>query len=436
MPRSWTWLQLRALVFAGIILLLDGFDLLAISHAAPQIRTDLALEPADLGRIFLGALLGMAVGSFVLGPLADRFGPRMITAVAMSIAGLGTLLATGADSSTELLIARLLTGFGLGGAWPGALAMAGDYAHEGRRKSTLAVVSVAFGLGGALAGFISSLLAQGPGWRGVFLLGGSSTLLCGLVLFFFMPEGLSYLYQRRREAVLRKLLERLPRAVALMPVKNLGDAPERSSPITLLFADGWWRLTIGLWTGSFLMLLTYYFVTNWMSTTLVEVRGAEELGRQTLTALQLGVTGGGLAVGFVMDRLASRFIACSAALLTAVAAGLAALVADGGTSLLTCALLIGFFSGRYAGRAELHRHTCLPPTARTTGIAWVLAVGRIGAMISPLLGGYVLAMGAGLPTFFLAAAILPAAAGSILLAAALWAGNGKATAGAPDRNGS
>ena len=125
-PRTWTWLQLCALVFAGLILLLDGIDLLAIAYATPRIRTDLGLKPADLGRIFMVALVGMAAGGLVLGPLADRLGPRMITAFAMSIVGAATLLAAGADNAIELLIARLLTGFGLGGAWPGAHTMVGD----------------------------------------------------------------------------------------------------------------------------------------------------------------------------------------------------------------------------------------------------------------------------------------------------------------------
>lgn len=105
-------LQLRVLIFSAVILFCDSYDLLGISYAAPYIRADLQLDSGAMGRIFAMAILGMVCGGVLLGPFADRLGPRGVTTGMVLLAGIGTLLLAFADGAGEIMILRFLSGLG------------------------------------------------------------------------------------------------------------------------------------------------------------------------------------------------------------------------------------------------------------------------------------------------------------------------------------
>ena len=72
--RPMSALQWRVVALCWLVNMLDGFDLLAISFAAPAIAKAWQLDPKTLGIVFSSGLVGMTIGSFVLGPAADRIG--------------------------------------------------------------------------------------------------------------------------------------------------------------------------------------------------------------------------------------------------------------------------------------------------------------------------------------------------------------------------
>lgn len=413
--RGWTALQLRVLLFGAVILFCDGYDLLSISYAAPHIRSELQLGSVTMGQIFSVALLGMIAGGMLLGPLADRLGPRGVTTGSLLLAGIATLLLAFADSAGEIMILRFLSGIGLGGAMPGAFALAGDFSRSAHKRTTLAVVGVAFGLGGAAAGAISVPLLNWAGWHAIFLFGGVITIAVSLLMALFLPQGLSFLVERGATAQLLAILKRLPHGVTVNAKAEDRTASTPRIPVKVLFEAGWWRLTVGLWGASFLMLLTYYLLINWLPTMLAERRSESTLGGQALTLLQLGMAGGGLAVGIAMDRWTSRLLIFWAASLTAISAMGAALLAETGGPLVLCCLLLGFFSAATQGALNYTATLAYPPAARVTGIAGVLSIGRIGALFGPLLGGVMLAQNVSLSAFFLTAGVTAMLAGLVLL---------------------
>ncbi|MFZ2629773.1 MAG: MFS transporter, partial [Rugosibacter sp.] len=89
--KPMTSLQWRVVMLCWLVNILDGFDLLAISFAAPVIAKTWQLAPQMLGIVFSSGLLGMTVGSLLLGPLADRIGRRRMILLAISVLGLSTL---------------------------------------------------------------------------------------------------------------------------------------------------------------------------------------------------------------------------------------------------------------------------------------------------------------------------------------------------------
>ena len=131
-------MQILAVILCIFIFALDGFDVLAISFAAPGIASEWNVDRAALGVILAMELIGMGVGSVVLGNLADRIGRRPVSLMCLCIMSLGMFLAGIANDVTTLSAYRLFTGFGIGGMLATANAMVAEYSNVRRRN--LAVI--------------------------------------------------------------------------------------------------------------------------------------------------------------------------------------------------------------------------------------------------------------------------------------------------------
>jgi MFS family permease len=94
---------------------LDGFDVLSISFASPGIASDWGIDRAALGFVLSMELIGMALGSVLLGNLANRIGRRPTMLACLILMTLGMFMATTAQDVTSLSIWRVLTGLGIGG---------------------------------------------------------------------------------------------------------------------------------------------------------------------------------------------------------------------------------------------------------------------------------------------------------------------------------
>src|SRR5271166_1697488 len=105
---------LAVLVTVGLNAM-DGFDVLSISFAAPGIAKDWGLNQATLGWVLSMELVGMALGSVLLGGVADKIGRRPTILGCLLAMSVGMFGASRADGVWTLLIWRLLTGFGIGG---------------------------------------------------------------------------------------------------------------------------------------------------------------------------------------------------------------------------------------------------------------------------------------------------------------------------------
>jgi AAHS family 4-hydroxybenzoate transporter-like MFS transporter len=151
-------LQIRVLVLCGLVALLDGMDLQSIGLAAPSIARALQVEPRAFGAVFSAALLGLMLGAFILGPMADRFGRKRILVASTLTFGVFTIGTALAGSFATLLIVRFLTGLGLGGAMPGFISLASEYAPRRIRALLVTVLWAGFPLGGLVGGVLAAWL--------------------------------------------------------------------------------------------------------------------------------------------------------------------------------------------------------------------------------------------------------------------------------------
>src|SRR3569832_985926 len=160
---------------AGIcaaIVFLDGFDALIMSYVAPALRDQFHIKQPALGPVLSFGLIGMMVGALVFGPLAARIGRRPVLLLCPLIFGVGSLLAGNASSVNELLVFRRLTGFGMGGAMPNAIALTAEYMPRRIRAMAVTTMFCGFSLGSAAVGWVAALVIPSLGWPWVLRLGG------------------------------------------------------------------------------------------------------------------------------------------------------------------------------------------------------------------------------------------------------------------------
>ena len=96
-----------------LIVAIDGFDTASIGFIAPAIRAEWGLSPAALAPLFGAGLFGLMAGSFLFGPLADRYGRRPVLVFSVAFFGAASLLSAWSTDLTMLLVLRFLTGLGL-----------------------------------------------------------------------------------------------------------------------------------------------------------------------------------------------------------------------------------------------------------------------------------------------------------------------------------
>lgn len=402
-------MQVLVLLLAGITVLLDGLDIQAVAFAAPKIAADLGLERSALGPVFSAGLLGMASGSLLMGPVADRFGRRR--AVLLSVAAFGsfTLMTAFADSFYELMLFRFLTGLGLGGALPSLVVLVGEYSPRRIRAIATGLVLAGVPGGGLLGGLLANWAIPLYGWPSIFLIGGGLPLLLLPLLAWQLPESLHFLATRAQPdpAGIRKLLLRLgvggddgteirlatPRAPA---------AVSQGVPMARLFAGSMARKTLLLWCAFFTNLMGIYFLMSWIPTLLVDAGYPLSKATTTAVVFNLGGLVGLLGLGWLVSRfgLQIRHVIAFALLFGSIHVALVGVLAAQLSLLLAAIFVAGAFVMGTQGQLFNLGTTLYPIELRATGLGTAVGVGRIGSVLGPLVGSALVLTTLGLSTYF------------------------------------
>ena len=165
-------------VFLGfLIIALDGLDVAIIGFIAPQLKSDWGLDAQSLGPVLSAALIGLALGALIAGPLADRYGRKAVLLCSVLLFGLWTLASAFSPNLEALVALRFLTGLGLGAAMPNASTLVSEYAPARSRSLLITLAFCGFSLGAAAGGFVSAWMIPNLGWRSVLALGGVLPLM-------------------------------------------------------------------------------------------------------------------------------------------------------------------------------------------------------------------------------------------------------------------
>ena len=400
-------LQYWTIALCSLAIFLDGFDTQIIGFVAPAIVKDLKVDRSSLALVFAAGLVGLLMGSLILGRAADKFGRRPTIIFSTVLFALCVLATTCATELRQLIVLRLITGFGLGSVIPNAAALVGEYTPRHRRALTVNALSVAFTIGAAASAFLASLAVPRYGWHSVFYVGGLVPLVLAGLMVRFLPESLRLLVLHHKyQQALRWYRRLLPAAGEVDPRRFVVSEPlVTGSVVTFLFKERRAVVTIRLWGACFFNLLILYFLANWLPT-LVDSAGVSMGDAISVgTAEQVGGAMGGVALGALIDRVGFRQIL---ALCFIVAALSIHFIGHPGltlTMLCTLAGVAGFcIVGGQASLTTLAVNL-YPTEARSTGVGWALAVGRFGAILGQLLGGKFINAGMGNSVIFSALAV-------------------------------
>lgn len=351
-----------------IVALIEGFDLQAAGTAAAGLRQSFALDPKMMGWVFSAGIIGLLPGAFFGGWIADRIGRKKILIAAVLLFGLFSLSTAYVSSFSGLLLARFMTGLGLGAALPNLIALCAEAVGEQRRGTAISIMYAGVPLGGALAAVVAMLFTEH--WQTTFIIGGLAPLLVVPLMVLLLPESSAFRQQQGTVTVARA---------------STGQA---------LFGENRARVTLALWLSYFFTLTVMYMLLNWLPSLLLEQGFSKAEAGLVQMLFNIGGALGSLLGGLLLDR-------CNGVkVVLFVYAGLLAALAGVGLSVGIIPMAVaGFSAGLFVMAAQLVLYALAPPSyptsVRATGVGAAVAVGRLGSVAGPLAAGQILAAGAG-----------------------------------------
>ena len=363
MPSSGRDLVTVALCCLAAIV--EGYDIQSMGVAAPGLAPALHLTRDQLGPAFSASTVGLFIGAIAIGRLADRIGRKWALVGSLATFGLFSLATPAANGLTGLLAVRFAAGLGLGGAMPNLIALASEAVSQARQASLVAIAAASMPLGGSIASGVAASLP----WREIFVLGGVAPLALAAVMAAALPESARFLADRNAPGGAREGLA------------------------ATYFGSGRAVASLMLWTAAFCTLLVLYLLLNWLPLLMAE-KGAPKT-EAALVSLLFNLAGCAgtlsIAVLFAGPRRALAFVVWYA-----------------GMAITTMGLALTPSTFALAGGAGLAAGFFIPsaPTAiyalapdvyavrmRATGLGGVIGLGRIGAILGPLLAGALLVGG-------------------------------------------
>ncbi|MFJ9579001.1 MFS transporter [Streptomyces sp. NPDC101191] len=387
-----------ALCWAAVFF--DGFDVMVYGAGLPYMLDDPAfgLDAATAGTIGSWTTFGMLIGALGCGSLTDGIGRRPVLVGCVLAFSAGSGVCAAAGSIGVFGAGRFLTGLGLGGLIPVCLAVVAEFTPERRVPLATGILMSAYHAGGMTATGVGLSLAPAYGWRWAFAAGVLPALVAVPLLLRFLPESPTVLANKGRA--------------------EQGRSGERRRAVAALVGREHRASTLLLWLASACGLMLVYGLSTWLPQ-LMRVSG---YGLGSSVGFLMAVNAGGIVGMLLAGWVASRFGAVPVA-------GTWFVLTAGSLLLLSVRMpvpvtyVVVTVTGIWLYSASTMVYAVAggfyPAALRAPGLGWVAGVGRLGAVLSPWLGGYLFSHGHGRWGFFVFAAAGLLGAVAVLLSRAV-----------------
>ncbi len=407
--------QILVIIVCTLLNALDGFDILSISFAAPGIAADWSISRAALGVVLSAEIVGMAVGSILLGWLADSLGRRPTTLICLLIMSSGMLLASTASGLVELGIFRLYTGLGIGGMLAVTNAFVAEYTNIKVRTLAITIMTAGFPMGAIFGGFVVEALLHHYPWRAIFTFGAAATAVMIPIVWLTLHESVAFLEKARPKDALEKINHNLKR-MGLNTVDRLPEAPtqQRKPGITALFSKTNIRTTLLLTFAYFSHSITFYFILKWTPKIVADMGFHPASAATVLIYASAGGLLGAIVIGLLSRCYKVEILLVTTLLFSGVMVAILGRSPADLTALSYIVAIAGFFCNAAVSTQFALLAKSYSSELRASGTGFAIGVGRIGGALGPVLAGYLFSAGLSLATV---ASLL--GIGSLIAAAAL-----------------
>ena len=379
--------QYTTILICFLMNMLDGMDVMVVSYAAPNISKNWLVSPQSLGVVFSAGLLGMSIGAIFLAPQADKIGRKMMIIICNILMSLSVFFTSWADSVELLTVFRIISGIGIGGMLASTATLTAENAPKESKDFWVSFVMSGYPIGAVLSGLAAAYVIPQYGWQSMFKIAGIISFVTLPIIYLFLKESPEYLQESKKT----------------YPVS-----------MTVLITDKYQKSTIGLWVAIFMAFATLYFLTTWIPKLASATGLSVELSIYAGTVFNLGAFCGIVSQGYFSSKFGLTKTISVYLIFTAI---LMLIFGYFHGSILVLILfgLIGFgiqggFVGMYSLAARLY-----PTEIRATGVGGAVGVGRIGAIVGPLLGGILIGAGLSMTINFMIFAIPTIIAGWVIL---------------------
>ncbi len=379
-----------------MIVVVDGIDISIMGFVAPVIKQEWGISTTDLAPVMSAALVGLALGAVVSGPLADKFGRKKLLIINLLGFGLFTLLAALSSGVTELMMYRFIAGLFMGGVMPQAVTLVTDYSPMRLNGRMVTIILSGFTIGAAIGGFLAAWIIPHYNWHAMMIIGGVLPIILAVVAIFTLPESIGYKVLKQHpkpeiDAIINKMapdFDTRNKVFVLPKAKTSTTNPVKTvlSPFYVLGSFLlWWSYASGLFVvyllGSWLPMMSHEFGFSISEASLI-------------TAIyQLGGPIGCIACGYLMDKINPHI---GLVIGYVVAITFMVFVGEVGHNFVMYSVMC-FFIGMWMNGANAGLNSVssafYPVFARATGKSWMHGIGRLGAVGSAFAGAYFLSLG-------------------------------------------
>lgn len=416
--RPLSGLQMRVFFLCFLVALLDGFDTQAIAYTGPAIAKAFAMSPSDMSYIFISGTLGMALGAMGLGMIGDRIGRRVAILGSIVLFGAFSLAIAFAQSPTQIVALRFLTGLGMGGATPVLLAMAAEYSPSRFRGAVLTGVLLGLPAGAMVGGVLAAGWMPVIGWQGIYVVGGAIPLVVLIICLVFLPESAQFLASRGRP----EDLSRARNLVARIAGRPLGDHTSFAVPAAVekgsvgaLFAPQYRTSTIAIWAVYLFNWIAWFMFLLWLPTVLTSAGLDQSTAAWGTVVVNAAFIAFAVPLSIFLPRIDVRRTLTVMFMIGIVVCVTLAVAGSNWTLVFALIALAGFGIGGQQIALNYLISSTYPTELRATGTGWAIGIGRTGAIVGSAVGGWLLQTG-GVGGYFLGLAVpLAIAAGAVVL---------------------
>jgi MFS transporter, AAHS family, benzoate transport protein len=373
------------------IIIFDGYDLVIYGVALPLLMQEWGLSTVQAGLLASSALFGMMFGAMCFGTLSDRWGRKNTILSCVAIFSGFTFLGAFAENPTQFAVLRFLAGLGIGGVMPNVVALMTEYAPKRIRSTLVALMFSGYAIGGMSSALLGVWLVGDYGWKIMFYIAGLPCLALP-ILYKYLPESLLFLAQTQQHHQVTHIVKKIaPEQQISVDTQFVVDEinPINQAPLKALFQQGRRVSTLMFWLAFFMCLLMVYALGSWLPKLMLQAGYSLGASLLFLFALNIGGMLGAIGGGILADRFHIKKV-----LISLFAIGALALT------------LLGFNSPQFvlyslisiAGAATIGSQILLytfvaqfyPAHVRSTGMGWASGIGRVGAIVGPVLTGALL----------------------------------------------